>query len=108
MNLSKWIFAALLSFSLYSCVSDRKVLDSWIEHNIKDVILRVGPPVQITSDGDGGKIYLFTDTNFGLYNGNTYYTYIFFYVYKDGTIYHWLEKKGTIPPQRINVDMYIH
>jgi len=108
MNSSKWVFTAFVYLSLQSCISERKVLDSWVEKNIKDVILRVGPPAQITSDGSNGKIYVFSESSFNGYTGTEYYHYIFFYVYTDGTIYHWLVKKGVVPPERINVDMYIH
>jgi len=108
MNILKWAFAALLSISLTSCISERKVLDSWLERNIKDVIFRVGPPAQVTTDGSNGKIYVFSESSFNGITGGTYYHYIFFYTYVDGTIYHWMTKRGMVPPEQVNVDLYIH
>jgi hypothetical protein len=108
MNLFKLAVIGVVSIYFVSCVGERKTLDSWLEHNIHEAIMTFGPPAQVTSDGSNGKVYVFSQTANNAYNGDTYYHYIFFYAYTDGTIYHWISKRGTIPPQRINVDMYIH
>jgi hypothetical protein len=106
----KYSVLIFILFILSSCVSDRKVLDSWVNKNIHDVMLRLGSPDQISPDADNGSIYLFSSESYGMgiYAGRIFYTYIFFYAKSDGTIYHWMEKKGSIPPQQINVDMYVH
>lgn len=110
MNLQSFKGAiAVLSILLFtSCTSERKVLDSYLEHNIREVIMKLGPPAQVTSDGSNGKIYVFSESGSNPYNGYTTYHYIFFYAYTDGTIYHWLAKKGSVPPERVNVDLYVH
>lgn len=108
MNISKWIITVIFFIFFIGCTSERKTLDSWLEHNIHEAIMVYGPAAQVTSDGSNGKVYVFSQTADNPYNGLTYYHYIFFYAYTDGTIYHWMSRRGTIPPQRINVDMYIH
>jgi hypothetical protein len=110
MTIKKLGFIAILCALLHSCVSDKKILNSYLEHNISEIIQRIGPPAQVSSDEAGGKIYLFSSTGYGagIYAGTTFYKYVFLYAYKDGTVYNWLEKRGSIPPQQVNVDLYVH
>lgn len=106
------IIITLLIFSIYfiGCVptvSNTKAMNSWKDSHISAVIRSSGPPNQITSDGAGGRIYIYTwseeDINHPNLLANLYGTeskYIpkvtqhvrMFYVRPNGIVYHWLAR----------------
>lgn len=83
---------ALFVFSAsLGCVSAiNKTMESWMGHNVNDLITSWGPPQQTMSDGQGGQILIYTQTRqwqtpgrsttntygsantYGNYQGNTY------------------------------------
>jgi hypothetical protein len=106
----------LLLFStvfLYSCAStkledqERATMQSWVGHNKSELIGTWGPPQKVSTDGQGGEIYIYDTTmNFGQSSGQVYsqnnkiyYTNPqsrvvtrsrMFYINKSGVIYSWL------------------
>jgi hypothetical protein len=72
------------------------------------LILSWGPPARTTSDGGSGEVLIYASTVYDAYNRISYYKYTMFYIYSGGTIYHWLTKSGRIPPQQMDVDVYLH
>ena len=108
-----------LFFSLallqYSCATtnfadqEKTTMDSWIGHTKAELIRTWGPPKSISTDGQGGEIYVYdTSVNFGqtpgqvyTQNSNVYYTNPqsnvvtrsrMFYINKSGVIYTWLSQ----------------
>jgi hypothetical protein len=89
-----------------ACASEKEVLDTWLGHGKKDLIMQWGPPDLTTSDGDGGEIIAYVNQVYmPNYNVN-YYNYRMFYVNREGKIYHWLTKKERINPQQIDLNIY--
>src|SRR5258708_40313966 len=99
------ILGSLCYLLLSSCVNQRKVLDSWVDKEEYQLIEKWGPPVRRASNGSNGEILIYSQQFYS--NGTTYYKYTMFYEYANGIIYHWLVQIGTVPPQRINIDIYI-
>lgn len=62
----KKILTALISFCVFSsflgCASINKTMESWMGHNVNDLIASWGPPQQTMSDGQGGQIFIYTQT----------------------------------------------
>ncbi len=80
----------VLSTSLGCVAAINKTMESWMGHNINDLIASWGPPEQSMPDGQGGQILIYAQTRqwtnpghattntygtantYGNYNGNTY------------------------------------
>lgn len=65
-----------------------------------------GPPARRVDDGASGEILIYSFPFY--YNGVTTYNYRMFYADQDGKIYHWLMQSGTVPPQQMDVNLYVH
>ena len=83
-------------------------MDSWMGSTKQQLILQKGPPERTASDGSDGEVLIYSTQTYNAYYNITQYAYAFFYANKDGVLYHWLVKRGTVPPQQMNVDLYIH
>ncbi len=122
------IYAMLASLEEEAYQKSRKareqlndLLNTWIGRYVSDMILRLGPANEITTDGKGGNIYIWsfsrtklialgtTDTTgivkeiFGDHyfkakttrtpaRYKTYQLKLMFWVNQDGIIYHWMQK----------------
>ena len=69
--------------------------------------MKWGPPARVASDGSNGEILIYAAMDGG-YGGTTYWRYRMFYVNNTGTVYHWLVQEAYVPPQQLNVNMYVH
>jgi hypothetical protein len=123
----KQIFLILVSvFLLAGCYSTQNTMDSWIGSSKKDLIMKWGPPDRTASDGGEGEILIFAkqvyipaqtglstvgaDDNVHTGAGTparTYWDYKLFYIDKNPIIYHWLTRRESVPPQQIDVKIYI-
>jgi len=56
------ILACYALLILPSCSSETKVMNSWLNHDINELIASWGPPTQILDDDQGGKIYCYQST----------------------------------------------
>ena len=107
VTLIVFLCISAIIYLLPGCMmSERKIMDAWIGSPKSHLILEYGPPAQVTSDGNNGEIYVYGTSVY--YGGTTYWKYNMFYCHPDGRIYYWMVKRGAVPPQQINVNMYIH
>jgi hypothetical protein len=104
----KKVWIVLLSVLLVSCVSERKVMDSWIGSNQHALVMQLGPPDRTASDGDGGEILIYSTQQYNSYTGQVIYHCRMFFANRGGIIYHWMTKGSVVPPQQMNIDLYIH
>ena len=63
-----------------------KKLDGWKNGSKTELILINGNPLRIESDGNGGDIYVY---NFGFSAWYGENNMVYFYINKEGIIYHW-------------------
>lgn len=126
----KKILLILVAYSviLVSCVSSkvqtREVMDSWVGHTKQELLMSWGPPARVSSDGAGGEIIVYarqvyippqTSTFYDSYGGSStstlpavnYWDYRMFWINKDGIVYHWMTQRQQVPPQHLNLDVYI-
>ena len=58
----KKLLLVLLCFGLTGCATTiNKTMDSWMGHNVNDLIASWGPPQQTMSDGQGGQILVYSN-----------------------------------------------
>lgn len=99
--------AISLYFSSVSCVSTKKTMNSWVGHTESEVIIAWGPPNQVTNDGNGGKILIYSsqvttytapgtvyNNGYGGVNYTNPQTYGYsrvrmFYINAEGKVYYW-------------------
>ncbi len=81
----------IIPIFLAGCAGNiNKNMDSWMDHNVSDLIAKWGPPQQTMSDGSGGQILIYssrvewttpgrattntsgTANSYGNFNANTY------------------------------------
>jgi hypothetical protein len=97
---------AIVCLFFTSCVSQRKMMDSWVNHPKTELIEKWGPPARTASNGSNGEILIYSHTYY-IY-GTATYRYNMFYTTADGNIYHWLVQSGQVPPQQMDVNLYVH
>lgn len=127
--MKKLIFVLIvILITFVSCVSSKintkEVMDSWVGHTKQELLMSWGPPARVERDGAGGEILVFaqqvnippqTSTFYDGYGGSTtstlpgvnYWDYKMFWVNQNGVIYHWMTQRQQIPPQHLNLDVYI-
>lgn len=93
----------LLALLLVACVSQQKIMDSWIGSTKQQLIGAWGPPERTASDGGTGEILIYSSSFFQPNINATEYVYRMMYVDRDGKIYHWLTRNGIVPPEQINL-----
>lgn len=99
------IACVIISIICSSCTIEKKTMDSWIGSTKQNLILKWGPPARIASDGGNGEILIYSTQSY-LY-GSVYYRYRMFYADSNGNIYHWLIQGGQVPPQQMDVNLYV-
>jgi hypothetical protein len=82
-------------------------MDSWMGNNQHNLILSWGPPARTTSDGDNGQILIYANQFYYAQWNMTVYNYRMFYVDKDGKIYSWRTEHGQVPPEQMDVNLYV-
>lgn len=92
---------------LISCVGERKAMNSFLGSHQRDLIRQWGPPVRTASDGDDGQILVYSTSAYNAYLRITTYRYRMFYVNREKIIYHWITQGGQVPPQQLDIDLYI-
>jgi len=106
MNLNVSVPAIALFLVLFtSCVPTKK-MNGWVGKEEYQLIEQWGPPERKASNGSNGEILIYSKQFY--YYGTTYYKYYMFYEYANGVIYHWLIQSGSVPPQRLDVAVYLH
>jgi len=60
---------------LAGCATPSKTLASWLDHNSNELIASWGPPDRVFSDGQGGQIFVYTQTTSWVQPGSTTTTY---------------------------------
>ena len=59
----KRLFLLILTLSLVGCPAQiSKSLASWDGHNVNELLASWGPPTQTFSDGQGGQVFVYTQT----------------------------------------------
>ena len=48
--------------TIMGCATINKNMDSWMGHNVNDLIVSWGPPQQTMSDGQGGQILIYSQS----------------------------------------------
>jgi hypothetical protein len=96
----------LLALLLGGCVSQQKLMDSWIGSTKQDLILKWGPPEREVSDGGSGEILVYSRSFFNPNANLTQYVYRMMYVDREGKIYHWLTQTGLVPPELFIVTIH--
>jgi len=100
----------LLSFSIFSCVSTKKAMNSWIGSTKQQLIMVWGPPVKTASDGAAGEILVYSKKIYisgsKYMEAQTYWDNRYFYLNSSGKVYHWSIKQEQVPPQQINLNVY--
>ncbi|MBS1671330.1 MAG: hypothetical protein JST94_07750 [Bacteroidetes bacterium] len=112
-----------------ACTSTQKIMNSWIGHTKRDLIMQFGPPSRTADDGANGEIVVYAkqvyipsmhlsglatpDANGGVYTSpgtNTpsqnYWQYTMYFINTDGKIYHWLIQRQSVPPTQVDLNVY--
>jgi hypothetical protein len=93
--------------TLFSCATEKNALDSWIGKTKHDLIMEAGYPTRIDPDGDGGEVLLWSQDLYNPFTGNKFYKYTMYFVNKNDIVYHWLVQQGAIPPQQLDISLFI-
>ena len=96
----------LILFTLSSCKSTKKVMNSWLGSTKQSLIMSWGPPARTASDGGGGEILIYSNQVYMPEYNMNYYKYKMFYVNSDKKIYYWRTETKDIPPTRIDLNVY--
>ena len=108
--MKKSILLILTIGLLFSCTSQRKVLDSWLGSTKQSLIMSWGPPARTASDGGTGEILVYADQKYYPgFNGQgayTYWDYKYMYANSEGKIYYWMTKTERVPPTQIDLNIY--
>jgi len=92
----------------------------------QELIMKLGPPSRTASDGGDGEILVYARQVHiagmpasSIYSDNatehilpgtpsrTYWQYTMFYLNNEGKVYHWLRQNQQVPPQQIDLNLYI-
>ena len=110
MKLTKIFILFFILSLLMSCVSTKKVMDSWLGSTKQQIIMSWGPPARTASDGGTGEILVYANQGYWPgYNGQgafTYWDYKYMYVDSNGKIYYWMTKRENVPPTQIDLNIY--
>lgn len=83
-------------------------MNSWLGKTKMDIIGQAGPPARVASDGGFGEILIYSQQGYSPFAGGAaFYKNTMFYVNSAGIIYRWLIQRGGIPPERIDVNLYV-
>lgn len=113
MMIKKLAIVALAVVLVSGCENISKTMQSWVGHNVNELIAAWGPPTEILSDDRGGSVFIYARTRRWVqpatttitYSGNhgygqvttvytperveSYTTYRMFWIDSEGTIYNW-------------------
>jgi hypothetical protein len=108
-NNMKFFTILFLIVSIYclACSSTKKLMDSWVGDTKQNLILKWGPPERTATDGGTGEILVYSKQKYNAITEATMYFIYMFYANSDDKIYHWRTESGTVPPQNINMRLYI-
>lgn len=99
------VFTILL---LAGCATEKKVMDSWIGASKGELIRKFGPAAKTSSDGEGGEVLVWGQRLYNSFTGNSFYKYTMFYLNSNNKVYHWLIQRGAIPPERLDVRLFVN
>ncbi|HEY4788201.1 MAG TPA: hypothetical protein VIH57_19235 [Bacteroidales bacterium] len=102
------ILGVILLF-LFSCISQKKILDSWIGATKQNLVISWGPPSRTYDNSPNGEILIYAQQGYWPGYGNSpgfaYWDYTYIYINTTGRIYAWKTERQRVPPQQI--DLYI-
>jgi uncharacterized protein YcfL len=101
----KYLFVIITILLLAGCVSNKKMMDSWMNNSKHDLVLKWGPPTRVASDGSSGEIYIY-EKRYYIYNVLRY-DFKMFYINSSSVIYSWRTESGPVPAEQLNVNLYI-
>jgi len=93
---------------MLACHPIKDKFNSMVGQPKKELILKFGPPDKIIEQEDGDKIYLYTSQYYNQGMKINRYYYRFFFINNNGIVYHWTEKYSTIPPNELDVNVFLH
>lgn len=82
-------------------------MDSWLGSHKQDLIFKNGPPARIASDGGTGEILIYSYPAYNPFTHTSFYKYTMYYADNTGIIYRWMIQQGMIPPEQMDVNLYI-
>ena len=102
------LLTLIMIFSLfYGCTPQRAVLDSWLNHTKRELVMKWGPPTRVFDNAPDGEILIYARQGyapgFGGNPGISYWDYKYMYINNDGKIYYWRTQRQSIPPQQIEI-----
>lgn len=111
----KIIFITLSSILLFGCYSQKKAaeqrkaaMDSWIGSTKQQLIMSEGIPLKTASDGSNGEILMYgKQFTFTYPRTRVVWAYKLFYLNSSNKIYHWLIQESEVPPQQIDINLFV-
>ena len=97
----------LLCVGCVACTTTKQTMDSWLGADKSDLILKWGPPDRVASDGQRGEILIYGKPQYNPYNGQQFYRTTMFYVNPNQLIYHYLWNTQYVPPQQLDMNVYV-
>lgn len=105
------ILSLMIVLLLFSCTSQREIMDSYLGTSRRNVILNFGPPDNVYTDKSVGEILIYGQQKsyYNQYNGQTmvWWDYQMFYIQND-KVYSWRTSRETVAPQQLNMNVYFH
>jgi len=101
--MKKALLITILVTTLFSCVSQRTKLNTWLGSSKHDLIMSWGPPDRTADDGDGGQILIYGHHVYAPNLNLNYWDYKMMYADKDGKIYNWRTTRQPVAPTEIDV-----
>lgn len=83
-------------------------MNSWLSVSKQELIQQNGLPIKTGGDGADGEVLVYGfPFTFHYPRTRVVWTYKFFFIDKNGLIYHWLLKKEEVPPQQLDINLFI-
>ena len=78
----------------------KRIMNTWLGATQGQLIQQWGPPSKTTSDGQGGKILIYSEPqympSFDFVDIYVYYTNKYMYINDIGKVYHWMTKNSLV------------
>lgn len=97
------LFVLLFIAVIFSCSSQKNVLNSWMGMPKQKLILSWGPPIRTADDGNGGEILIYAKRTYVQQYGWNWWDYKMMYANNEGTLYHWRTSREHVPPTEVVV-----
>jgi hypothetical protein len=103
----KKLIPILLIVLAAGCVSQKKIMNSYMGAEKQTIYKYFGPPSRTSDDGSGGEILLYARQGMiYISDGYHYYwEYKMFYLNTEGKVYWWRIDRSPIPPTQIDLNI---